>query len=595
MQERPAVVAALGEPRSGRRCRPPPPPRPPSPLLLPRGSSRAAAVPTAMSNGAEARSMEEDEEEPGILSLLPDSLLLQILSHLEPQHLLAAGLVSRRWLAVSRDEWLWGRLFHRCYGVQPQRENLKPGATSWLCEFQRVYETAPCVEADVLMEHMDEVLHVAFSHDGTRFTSCSKDCTIKLWRSDDCNLEHTEDMCSYDWKYTQFSQFNSCDTLLLVSGVSASPYNASAGDVLVFSLDDFSMLAQVDTEPYDIFGCWLGRDTFMSGFINHHDMFCLHVHGTGEVDTGGNVHANQNQQGHRLFKFACSNGSYPRMLMVATPGEGQPKPPPPSGGPAASTAKGPSASSGRPSWLLGGSLLRRDHYTSKAAAAAAVVRRRKHQHAMSNERRLPPRERFLVYGTGDLTYASHQIGVKQIPTQPHEYVKRVDGHHTPDHMLELHGQIIGMALSPDHRFLYVNCRAWPAGCVVTEPTEPPAISRDIDTRELELPTLRPTGRSFRGHHAFTAEHNCFFIFLNSSEDFLASGAEDHHGYVWERHYAALLGRLAHSDVVNCVAFNPADQEMLISASDDRNIKVWRSRRAMRRLRLQQQQELAVQS
>ncbi|XP_061427756.1 F-box/WD repeat-containing protein 5-like [Lethenteron reissneri] len=359
--------------------------------------------------------------------------------------------------------------------------------------------------------------------------------------------------------------------------------------------DDFSMLAQVDTEPYDIFGCWLGRDTFMSGFINHHDMFCLHVHGTGEVDTGGNVHANQNQQGHRLFKFACSNGSYPRMLMVATPGEGQPKPPPPSGGPAASAAKGPSASSGRPSWLLGGSLLRRDHYTSKAAAAAAVVRRRKHQHAMSNERRLPPRERFLVYGTGDLTYASHQIGVKQIPTQPHEYVKRVDGHHAPDHMLELHGQIIGMALSPDHRFLYVNCRAWPAGCVVTEPTEPPAISRDIDTRELELPTLRPTGRSFRGHHAFTAEHNCFFIFLNSSEDFLASGAEDHHGYVWERHYAALLGRLPHSDVVNCVAFNPADQEMLISASDDRNIKVWRSRRAMRRLRLQQQQELAVQS
>jgi len=60
-----------------------------------------------------------------------------------------------------------------------------------------------------------------------------------------------------------------------------------------------------------------------------------------------------------------------------------------------------------------------------------------------------------------------------------------------------------------------------------------------------------------------------------------SGAEDKHGYIWDRHYNICLARLAHQDVVNCVAFSPADQELLLSASDDATIKVWRSPRMTR--------------
>ena len=60
-----------------------------------------------------------------------------------------------------------------------------------------------------------------------------------------------------------------------------------------------------------------------------------------------------------------------------------------------------------------------------------------------------------------------------------------------------------------------------------------------------------------------------------------SGAEDKHGYIWDRHYNICLARLAHQDVVNCVAFSPADQELLLSASDDSTIKVWRSPRMVR--------------
>lgn len=69
----------------------------------------------------------------------------------------------------------------------------------------------------------------------------------------------------------------------------------------------------------------------------------------------------------------------------------------------------------------------------------------------------------------------------------------------------------------------------------------------------------------------------FYLFISST----CSGAEDKHGYIWDRHYNICLARLAHDDVVNSVAFSPADQELLLSASDDSTIKVWRSPRMVR--------------
>lgn len=58
---------------------------------------------------------------------------------------------------------------------------------------------------------------------------------------------------------------------------------------------------------------------------------------------------------------------------------------------------------------------------------------------------------------------------------------------------------------------------------------------------------------------------------------IISGAEDKHGYLWDRHYGVCLAKFPHSDVVNSVAFNPRDPEMLVTTSDDYTVKVWRSR------------------
>ncbi len=63
-----------------------------------------------------------------------------------------------------------------------------------------------------------------------------------------------------------------------------------------------------------------------------------------------------------------------------------------------------------------------------------------------------------------------------------------------------------------------------------------------------------------------------------------SGAEDKQAYLWDRANLACVATLPHDDVVNCVCFNPVDQHTLISASDDKTVKIWRSRHRIKMLK-----------
>lgn len=60
---------------------------------------------------------------------------------------------------------------------------------------------------------------------------------IQVWNSQHpVSIKYHHDMKSFSWKYTQFSQFNSNDTLLLVSGVHFGTPLSTSGEIAVFRL-----------------------------------------------------------------------------------------------------------------------------------------------------------------------------------------------------------------------------------------------------------------------------------------------------------------------------------------------------------------------
>lgn len=78
-----------------------------------------------------------------------------------------------------------------------------------------------------------------------------------------------------------------------------------------------------------------------------------------------------------------------------------------------------------------------------------------------------------------------------------------------------------MGLSPDHRYLYVNSRPWPKDYVISNPLEPPPIAQEIDIHVIDLATLKKVGNMLRSHKAYTPNTECFFIFLDVCDNYVA--------------------------------------------------------------------------
>lgn len=50
------------------------------------------------------------------------------------------------------------------------------------------------------------------------------------------SIKYSHDMKKFSWRYTQFSQFNESDTLLLVSGVHFGSPHSTSGEIAVFTV-----------------------------------------------------------------------------------------------------------------------------------------------------------------------------------------------------------------------------------------------------------------------------------------------------------------------------------------------------------------------
>nr|XP_012144149.1 PREDICTED: F-box/WD repeat-containing protein 5 isoform X2 [Megachile rotundata] len=595
---------------------------------------------------------------------MPDTILLNIFQYLTPQELVIAGEVCKSWHRVSYDEFLWKDLFYQTYKISPN-VGIMP-------------------ETEVLKEHSHQVLHVSFSHNGEMFATCSKDGYVFVWESQyPVSLKYHHDMKTFNWKYTQFSQFNSSDTLLLVSGVSFGTRLCTSGEIAVFRLaPGFDLQCRVTNKPHDIFGTWYSEHYLLSGNL------CWLSHFVRSSLLWLNKATQESFSEHipimaQLFRFYNSNGLSIRTIMVANclspeQNESEEQQNEPSTSNATEEKENPlshidissmssidtvqeqeepvilrhASSRLQYSTLEGGFMNWKRlgdgfeyanpiQYTEeyrqvemeKIAQENDEEDKNSQQDVKSESKESSNAEntndtdelannceKYLIFTTGSKTYTPHQVGFKRIkkinfPTRLDpgpslrerlaqrerereerqnedifntnwvDYAALADKFDKVDHLIDLHGHIIGMGLSPDHRYLYVNTRPWPRGYVITNPLLPPPIAEEIDIHVIDLVTLKIVGSMLRTHKSYTSNNECFFIFLDVSDQYVASGAEDKHGYLWDRHYGVCLAKFPHLDVVNSVAFNPRDPEMLVTTSDDYTVKVWRSRNTVRELGL----------
>ncbi|XP_043259076.1 F-box/WD repeat-containing protein 5 isoform X2 [Colletes gigas] len=620
--------------------------------------------------------LSERYEENERWSYMPDSILLNIFQYLTPRELTIAGEVCRSWHRVSYDEFLWKDLFYQTYKIDPD-VGIMPGKTSWLGEFKRLTYHIPLLETEVLKGHSHQVLHVSFSHNGKMFATCSKDGYIFVWESQyPVKIKYLHDMKTFSWEYTQFSQFNSSDTLLLVSGVHFGTPLSTSGEIAVFRLaPGFDLQCRVVNKPYDIFGTWYSEHYLLSGNL------CWLAHLVTTSLLWLNKANQESSSEHipimtQLFRFYNGNASSIRAIMVAnclTPEqneseeqENQPssssvkegKDNSPNHKDISSTSYNNATQKEEPvvlqrassrvqcstlegifmNWKkLGDDFeyansiqynqeyrlveMEKDVQDNDKDSESSQWDEEYESEESSNAEEddtdeLVNCEKYLIFTTGSKTYTPHQVGFKRIknlkfPTRLDpgpslrerlaqrererewqnsyanysDYESVADKFDKVDHVIDLHGNIIGMGLSPDHRYLYVNTRPWPRGYVITNPLQPPPIAQEIDIHVIDLVTLKQVGTMLRAHKAYTSNNECFLIFLDVCDEYVASGAEDKHGYLWDRHYGVCLAKFPHSDVVNSVAFNPRDPEMLVTTSDDYTVKVWRSRSMVRTLGL----------
>lgn len=690
---------------------------------------------------------------------LPVPALFKIFSHLKHSDLLQCGRVCKAWYEMSRDDFLWKRLFYSNYKVD-SNVSIVPGR-SWYNEFKRLCYNIPIVETEVLTEHYHQVLHVSFSHNGKYFATCSKDGSVLVWNSDyPASIKYHRDMTAFSWKYTQYSQFNESDTLLLVSGVHFGTPHSTSGEIAVFSLQGkFDLQCRVVNKPYDIFGTWYSDQHLLSGDLQ----WLAHLVSTSVLWL--NKASQEAESEHvpitqSMYRFYNRNASSVRAVMVANclpnsecvdgddedgfmlrdrlgkdyeEASQEERGNPPShrdmdrggigavvgmgaagarggmGDGAGCSYKAPDLNLRRPtdttldyaSTICYSSEYRRvenescgghgggygcsgdgsfdriddndddDHddaveddvdevdvdddvedveaellsevHNEECGPFDCVCENGMPSHrykrsengdssspavsfddsAYDDVDQVVHNDKYLIFTTGYKTYTPHQIGFKRI--KPFMFPKRIDpglslkerlemherkkelmkSNLKPpepdwlnydsvadkfdkiDHLIDLHGHIIGMGLSPDHRYLYVNSRPWPQGYEITHPLDPPPIAQEIDIHVIDLVTLKEVGTMLRAHKAYTPNNECFFIFLDVCDQYVASGAEDKHGYLWDRHYGICLAKFPHADVVSSVAFNPKDPEMLVTTSDDNTIKVWRSRSKVDELGLKQ--------
>ena len=119
----------------------------------------------------------------------------------------------------------------------------------------------------------------------------------------------------------------------------------------------------------------------------------------------------------------------------------------------------------------------------------------------------------IIFICSDRTFIPHQIGFQRINSSSITEAPSI--RNGAEKIIDLHGHIVGIAISPDYKELYVNVRSWPKNSNPSMDT-PPAIASQIEMKIIDLETFTITDQSLMGHLGFTPSEKAYYLYLDVS-------------------------------------------------------------------------------
>lgn len=569
---------------------------------------------------------------------LPDSVLLHLFSFLDGPSLIRASSVCQQWYDVAYDEVLWRNLVHQ--KIQ-KHAPLPTDKHSWREEYKRLAYHIPSYLSQDVAGHEDEIYFLTFSPSGKFLASVGKDGTCRVWNyGSTITLQNTVGPFFNPPLKTRFCEFNESETLLMVTGLTQLFDFEGSIFVAVFSVPDFMLQYAVKGEYPNFRGAWLNDTHFLVAkrFYQDREYFKLEAHEVKLKSKSKNRNLEElfmkcRNKGKDVLvscpfpsrndfirvidpsKWGDLRQYYPNLDEVemepssndnSQPGGGQTKQQQSKfdtdssdneevdfGG---ENSKGSDYrfdedSSGEDSCVSDESEYDMENaylddyplYNKMVQRAREMENRRqqarKHVPPMKDESSRPyPQVLRQIQSQGGriITMVRNSNRGEKCGIAFYSVKDNEEASAKPFKVLKVDAGILGLRVSHDQRYLVYSCR------YLTEDDDW-GFEREILTVVYDLILDQCQENVYLGGYATSTDH-LSYIFPDLSQDFVATGDEITEGHLWDRHYGVKLETsILHrncgqqSSGLNAVAFHPYDQETLVTAGDDRLLKVWRSK------------------
>ncbi|XP_022329396.1 F-box/WD repeat-containing protein 5-like isoform X2 [Crassostrea virginica] len=455
---------------------------------------------------------------------LTDPILLDVFSYLDSHDLITAAQICKNWYRVSQDETLWRRLVFKRLGCSYSC----PVDATWKTELKRLIYHVPVQLHQTCEEHKDEIFYVCFSSNGEMIATCGKDGYVKVWKYGS-NTELLYSMQLFeDYEYINYVEFNEANTHIIAHCRPATEEILDMDSSLViFSITKGSLCpVAVMEEVFPSFrGTWLDNQMFLSASddaVTQLDLLaCKFQEDDIAFSTMEDLVLTENIESKIVLKISFEDDFSPEFVKVIDWSE----------------------------WKGETSNCNASNSSVRSATSEKVV---------------------ALYVSEPDNFSRNKLAFYRINLDLASPV-------TSEPLRTIDVTCLGLQLSMDHRVLVCNIRR-----ITNVDDGELHIEKDVVTMVVSMQNSETSpdmfGENFPLERPQTSKH----VFPSVSPDYLATESDPDVIFIWDRRSHQVISKLSHAipgkeNGVSAVAFHPADQEVLVTVSDDCKLRIWMSR------------------